>query len=427
MITQMITNFTYQTQADTSHHSFSPDFLSGMLQKFKATIDDPSHGFFHLTNDQSQINAVKEVYAKFAEKKYFVQVGIGGSALGPQMLVDSLQKNFEREFLFFDNVDSDYIYNQLGRIKDPKDAIFYIVSKSGGTAETISLFSIAMNWLRENGIEESEFSDYFVLCTDPNKGDLRELASEKNYTTLEVPSNVGGRFSVLTAVGLLPAIFAGIDIDGLYSGANKIKEAMLTDKASENPLLQCAAHLAYLMHHQGVSQTVIMPYSSKLKTMAFWFVQLWAESLGKTREDGTHIGLTPVPAYGATDQHSQMQLFMQGPRDKCLLFIEVKNHEHNFKIASDIDKSSFNKLKNFDLNQLLEAEFKGTLKALQESQRDFIHLEIARNDEESLGALILFFEGLTALMGHYLEVDPFNQPGVELGKVYAYEYLKKFD
>ena len=423
----MITNFTYQTQADTSHHSFSSDFLSSMLEKFKKTIDDPSYGFFHLTSDESQISDVKKVYEKFSSKKYFIQVGIGGSALGPQMLVDSLQKNFEREFLFFDNVDSDYIYNQLNRIKDPKDALFYIVSKSGGTAETISLFSIAMNWLKENGIDESEFANYFILCTDPIKGDLRELANEKNFITLEVPSNVGGRFSVLTAVGLLPAIFAGIDIDGLYSGANKIKEEMLKSNVGENPLLQSAAHLSYLLDHKDISQTVIMPYSSKLKTMAFWFVQLWAESLGKIREDnGTHVGLTPVPAYGATDQHSQVQLFMEGPRDKCILFIEVKNKEHNFNLASDIEKSSFNKLKSYNLNQLLEAEFQGTLKALQENQRDFIHLEISRNDEESLGALILFFEGLTALMGQHLMIDPFNQPGVELGKVYAYEYLKRF-
>ena len=424
----MIQNFSYHTQADVSDHSFSSDFLLMMLNKFKATINDPNYGFFNLTNDQTQLKAVKEVYSKFKNKKYFVQVGIGGSALGPQMLVDSLQKSFTTEFLFLDNVDSDYIFEQLAKIKNPQDALFYIVSKSGGTAETISLFSIAMNWLVENGINEEDFANYFVFCTDPVKGDLRELANEIHFTSLEVPSNVGGRFSVLTAVGLLPALFAGIDIDRLYQGANGLKEAMLSEDVKKNPLLQSSAHLAYLMNNRNISQTVIMPYSSKLKTMAFWFVQLWAESLGKiSKKNNEHVGLTPIPAYGATDQHSQMQLFMEGPRDKCLLFIDVKNKNHNYKLTSNFQKKSFDKLKSYSLNQLLEAEFQGTIKALQENGRDFIHLELERNNEEGLGALILFFESLTALMGHYLEVDPFDQPGVELGKIYAYEYLNRFE
>lgn len=423
----MITNFSYQTQADTTDHSFSAEYLKEMLNKFKQTINDENYGFYHLTDDANQLEEVQKVYSKFKHKKYFIQVGIGGSALGPQMLIDTLRKDFEREFLFFDNVDSEYIYEQLQRIKEPKDSLFYIVSKSGGTAETVALFSIAMNWLKENGIHEENFSEYFVICTDPVKGDLRELVQEFNFTSLTVPSNVGGRFSVLTSVGLLPAIFAGIEIEKLYQGANSLKKQMLDENVNHNPLLQGAAHLAYLMNHKDVSQTVIMPYSSKLKTMAFWFVQLWAESLGKIQKENVHVGLTPIPAYGATDQHSQMQLFMEGPRDKCLIFLEVKNRLKDYALSSGVEKKSFNKLKNFSLNQLMEAEFQGTLKALEENQRDFIHIELDYNNEESLGALILYFESLTALMGHYLEIDPFNQPGVELGKIYAYEYLKRFE
>jgi glucose-6-phosphate isomerase len=421
----MSIKFQYQTKADTNHNTFSAEFLLGMLGKFKATIDDEKYGFFHLTSDHAQIEKVRTVYDKFKDRDTFVQVGIGGSALGPQMLIDSLQKDFSKTFLFMDNVDSDYLFHQLQQIKDPTKALFYIVSKSGGTAETISTFAILRSWLVDHGIKEEDFKNYFVFCTDPIKGDLREMANEEGFTTLEVPGNVGGRFSVLTAVGLLPALFAGIDIGALYKGANELKVELLKEDIDHNPLLQTAAHLDYLNKEFGINQTIIMPYSSKLRTLAFWFVQLWAESLGKFKKDnsGESVGYTPVPAYGATDQHSQMQLFMEGPRDKCLFMLEVCSKEHDFTLDNNVEKSSFKKLKKYSLNQLLEAELNGTLQALKENERDFIHLQLPKNDEESMGAMILFFESLTALMGHYLLVDPFDQPGVEKGKIYAYQYL----
>lgn len=422
-------NVSYETQCNKTHLNFVKENLLKNLGEFKNTINDKQFGFFHLTDDYSQIEKVQNIYNKFKSKKYFVQVGIGGSALGPQMLVDSLQKDFSKKFLFLDNIDSDYLYEQLQRIENVSESLFYIVSKSGGTAETIAIFSILMNWLKSRGIEENEFSNYFVICTDPVKGDLRELANELHFESLEVPSNIGGRFSVLSSVGLLPAIFAGIDIEKLYIGANQVKPQLLNDSVFENPLLETASRMHYLMSEKGIDQTVIMPYSSKLKTLAFWFVQLWAESLGKIRdgETPTHVGFTPIPAYGATDQHSQVQLFMEGPKDKCILFIEVKNKKHDFSLNSTIDKAPFNKLKKHTLNNLMDAELNGTLQALKEGEREFIHFSISENNEQNLGALILFFESLTALMGHYLKIDPFNQPGVEKGKIYAYQYLNSLE
>lgn len=416
-------NISYETKINPTHENFSQLFLKNKLEQFNQTINDPNLGFFYLTDDFFQIEKVKHVYTRFKSKKYFVQVGIGGSALGPQMLIDSLQKDFTKTFLFLDNIDSDYLHQQLQKIDSPKDALFYIVSKSGGTAETIAVFSILMRWLESQGIKEEDFSNYFVICTDPQKGDLRSLVNEKGYESLEVPSNIGGRFSVLTAVGLLPAMFAGIEIEKLYQGANNLRPLLLSNELDTNALLQTASRLHFLMNEYSINQTVIMPYSSKLKTLAFWFVQLWAESLGKITKDNVHVGFTPIPAYGATDQHSQVQLFMQGPKDKCILFVDVKNKEHDFSLDSKIDKGPFNKLKKYSLNNLMEAELNGTLQALKENDRDFIRFEISENNEENLGALILFFESLTALMGHYLNVDPFDQPGVELGKIFAYEYL----
>lgn len=416
--------FSFNTNADTGHKSFQADYLLGMHNKFKETIDDNRYGFFHLTSDHSHISKTKEIFEKYKNRKYFVQIGIGGSALGPQMLIDALGGNTSTKFVWLDNTDADYISDELKKI-NPRESIFYVVSKSGGTAETMAAFAICRNLLVRNGVSENEFNKYFVFCTDPVKSDLRDLANDKGFDTLPIPSNIGGRFSVFTPVGLLPALFAGIEIENLFAGANEFKVEMLKEDVDNNPLLQSAAHLFYLFAEQDVTQTILMPYSSKLKSFSHWFVQLWGESLGKYSET-THqnTGLTPIPAYGATDQHSQMQLFMEGPNDKFLFLIEVKNKGTDFKLDNTIGKNSADKLNGHSINQLLEAQLHGTLQALEDRKRNVAHIQIKRNDEKSMGAMVLFFESLTALMGHYLFVDPFNQPGVELGKKYAFQYLK---
>lgn len=421
--------FEYLTGINTDHKSFSTEFLLGMLNQFQKTIDDQQYGFFHLTDESKYLEQTKSILEKIKNKKHFIQVGIGGSALGPQMLVSSLAPRSEKKFSLLDNTDSDYIQMVLDNV-ELKDAIFYVVSKSGGTAETIACYSIVRNLLLQNGVTKDELGQYFVFCTDPTQGQLRKHVSENEYLALEVPSNIGGRFSVLTPVGLLPAAFMGINIDELYIGANHFKEELLSKKVEENPLLQTAAHMAYLFienpyeEKEKVNETVLMPYSSKLKDFSFWFVQLWAESLGKfSKEKNGPMGLTPIPAYGATDQHSQVQLFMEGPNNKCLFLIHIKNKENNFDLTSDLELDSAAKLSGHNMNQLIEAEYQGTVKALQERGRYVITLEIDKLNASNLGALVLFFESLTVLFSKYIFVDPFNQPGVELGKKYAFEYL----
>lgn len=418
--------FVFNTNSDTEHKSFQADYLLGMHEVFKKTINDEQYGFFHLTSDHSHITKTKKIFEKYKDRKHFVQIGIGGSALGPQMLVDALGKNNGKTFTWLDNTDADYTFDELKKI-DPKESVFYVVSKSGGTAETMAAFSICRKLLNDVGVADSEFNKYFVFCTDPVKSDLRDLANEGGYDALDIPSNIGGRFSVLTAVGLFPALFAGISIEDLFVGANDFKSEILKADVDNNPLLQSAAHLAYLLFEEEVpvTQTILMPYSSKLKSFSHWFVQLWGESLGKYSDDKkVNTGLTPIPAYGATDQHSQMQLFMEGPNDKFLFLIEVKNKKHDFKLDNTIGKSSAIKLNGYGINQLIEAQLHGTISALTERKRNLAHITIDKNDAKNLGAMILFFECLTALMGHYLYINPFNQPGVELGKKYAFEYLK---
>jgi glucose-6-phosphate isomerase len=417
--------FTYHTNINPTDTLFTTSSLTSFLELFKSTINDEQFGFFNLTENKDHLIKTKEIYSKHKNKKYFVQIGIGGSALGPQMLIDALGNKNQTQFIYLDNTDADYVYDEMEKI-NPKETLFYVVSKSGGTAETMASFAICRQALIDAGIPESEFKDYFVFCTDPTKSDLRDLANDEGYDALDIPSNIGGRFSVLTAVGLLPALFAGIDIDKLFEGANSIKENLLSEDLDSNELTKAAAQISHLLVRQGINQTILMPYSSKLKSFSNWFVQLWGESLGKYSDElKQHIGLTPIPAYGATDQHSQMQLFMEGVNDKLLMLIEVKKKKNDFKLDNTIGKSSATKLNGYTINQLIEAQLYGTIEALKERERNVIHITIDENDEYNMGRMVLFFESLTAMMGHYLRVNPFNQPGVELGKKYAFEYLNK--
>lgn len=415
--------FEYSTNADLEGERFSLNSLNESLEDFNKTISSKENGFYNLTDDQNLVSTTKEVFEKIKYKKHFVQIGIGGSALGPQMLVSSLKRNWDKTFTALDNTDSDYIHDELMQIS-LKDSIFYVVSKSGGTAETIATYCIVRNLLLESGIKKDDLSKYFIFCTDIESGQLREHVNKNKYTSLIVPSNVGGRFSVLSHVGLLPALFMGIDIQKLLDGANSIKKSITSNEFKDNNLLQTAAHLISLYNDEGVNETVLMPYSSKLKDLSYWFVQLWGESLGKfSKKLNKNVGLTPIPAYGATDQHSQMQLFMEGPNNKLIFLIEILNKKNNFSLDSDLDLDSSNKLSPFSMNQLLEAELQGTKSALKEKSRNFIGISIDTLDEYSMGQLILYFECLTAVMGNHLLIDPFNQPGVELGKIYAFEYL----
>ncbi|MFN8369164.1 MAG: hypothetical protein U0T83_00910 [Bacteriovoracaceae bacterium] len=416
----------FSESLNIEHPFFKNDFQTTILQKFNTLINDGKHGFFHLTSEGRYLEACKKVHNEFKNKKYFIHVGIGGSALGPQMLYSALENNSSVQLSFINNIDPDDTASVLKKI-NVKESLFHIVSKSGGTAETISALILIIDLLKKNRIEECEFKNYLVFTTDPVKSELKELSKKWDIKTLEIPSNVGGRFSVLTAVGFLPLLFCGIDCDSLLKGANELKSEILENNVTKNQSIQLASYLAYLLKEKNVYETVLMPYSSKLKDFSAWFVQLWAESTGKqfnTKKEKIYTGFTPIASYGATDQHSQMQLFMEGPYNKCILFIEVKKFQNSLSLANDLsDFSSFKKLSKYSMNELMQAEFMGTLKALKGNNRPYVRVTIPEVNGESLGKLILFFESLTAMIGFYLDVDCFDQPGVEAGKIYAYEYL----
>ena len=409
---------------DSNFKKFSLEDLNFEVcfQKYIKKIESEEIGFFDLFSNSHHAKQCQKVFERFKEKKNFIQIGIGGSSLGPEMLVSALGDK-KRRFEFINNIDPDYLADQLNGL-ELSESLFYVASKSGGTAETIAGLSIILSLLKEKGISEDQLNNYIVFVTDPKKSQLLDLAEQLKITCLEIPSNVGGRFSVLTPIGYLPCLFAGISIESLQKGASDIASKL---KRYDSDLQKHAEFLINEMRN-GVSQTVLMPYSSKLRNFSFWYVQLWAESLGKKLDRNgkiIEIGLTPIPSYGATDQHSQLQLFMEGPRDKVLKLIEVENFHNDFSLSNQIDLPSFKRLEKHKLSDLMHAELNGTKKALKENNRPFIVTKLPLLDEYHMAQLILFYESLTALMGEYFNINAFDQPGVELGKVFAYQFLEE--
>ncbi len=395
--------------------SFSPELpkdlkSSDLIKSFHKTINDPSIGFFHLPEEEKHVLKSLEIYKKFKKRKDFILVGIGGSSLGPQMVVNALGNKEERNFYFLNNIDPDETFEILEKL-NPENSLFYVVSKSGGTAETLATLTIIMNWLTKRRILSKSFRNHMVFCTDPQKGELRALGKKLGIELLEVPQNVGGRFCVLTPVGILPALFSGIKVIDLLSGAAQISKEMESIANTANFLMD--------RYKEGIDGTVLMPYSSKLRNFSDWFVQLWAESLGKEGE-----GLTPISSYGVSDQHSQMQLFMEGPANKVIIFLEIKNFTYDFSLSNKEEGHNFQILSPHTLSELMKAEFEGTLKALKDAKRPFVRITLDTLDEKNLGKLILFFESLTVMMAHLLKINPFNQPGVEAGKINAYQFLE---
>jgi glucose-6-phosphate isomerase len=264
---------------------------------------------------------------------------------------------------------------------------------------------------------------HLVFVTDPEKGALRALARSEGVAALDVPSNVGGRFSVLSPVGLLPAALIGIDAAALLAGAADMARRCATPDLAENPAGTFAA-LQWLSHTaHGRGTHVFMPYSDALRDFAAWFVQLWAESLGKIRPDGTSVGPTPVAALGATDQHSQVQLFMEGPADKTVTFLAVSDRGDDVVIPAGGGASDLAYLGGHTLGELLAVEQRATAGALARRGRPNMTIHLDRVDPWHVGGLIMLLELATAYAGQLYGVNAFDQPGVELGKQFAYAML----
>jgi glucose-6-phosphate isomerase len=399
-------------------------------------------GFLDLPDDralhQQTLEYVRRAKVNAGTLTDVVVLGIGGSALGPIALRTSLRppqwnllddaaRGGEPRLHVLDNVDPANISALLGRL-DLRRSLFVVISKSGGTAETMAQYLVVRARLNEV-LGEAGARERLVFVTDPQKGALRTIARNEKIEALEIPANVGGRFSVLTPVGILPAALIGIDTAAMLAGAADMRTRCASKELGNNIAGTWAA-LQYLADTQhGRPIQVLMPYSDALRDMADWFVQLWAESLGKHRVAGdAGVGPTPLGALGATDQHSKVQLFMEGPGDKTVTFIAVEEAGVDVTIPrlhADVPELAY--LGGHRLGELLDIERRATAGALARRGRPNMTLTLESVDPFHVGALFMFLELATAYAGRLYGVNAFDQPGVELGKQFTYAMLGRAD
>ncbi len=383
-------------------------------------------GFYDLPekNVSKILTYVKEQEGKFDD---IIVLGIGGSALGNSALYSALkvEKSLKKNLYVCDNVDPYLIKEILSKI-NLKRSLFNVITKSGTTAETMSTFLIFLEILKKELPET--YKNHLVITTDKEKGFLREVINKEDIANFEVPDNVGGRFSILTDVGLLSSALVGIDIEKLLAGAASMKKKCENSNISENPAyINALLHYFYMKNGKNIS--VMMPYSNPLYLMADWYRQLWAESLGKKNDvygNKVFVGQTPVKALGTTDQHSQVQLYVEGPNDKVVTFISVKNFTYDYEIPFLFqERDEINYLGGKKISELLNAEQKATEIALTNANRPNCHLILPQIDEFSLGEFIFMYEVQTVFAGKLLDIDPLNQPGVEAGKIATYALMGK--
>jgi glucose-6-phosphate isomerase len=357
--------------------------------------------------DTAEIKEMASDIRKSSES--FVLLGIGGSALGPKTILEALSplhslRKTPRVFIL-DNVDPVTVGNVLSII-DPEKTTVNVITKSGSTAETMSSFMVLFERLKPAR---------FVATTDPVKGALRKIATESGMRTLPVPPAVGGRYSVLSPVGLLLAEVIGASADELLRGAKKMSERCGEPDVWKNPAYLFGS-LLYLAERDGGRKiNVMVPYADRLRPLSEWYCQLWAESLGKQG-----MGSTPYPSIGTIDQHSQLQLWMEGPEDKAFIFIRVKDHGADVRIPAVFKESEIGYLGGHSLAELMDAEEESTELCLRKAGRPSMTVAVPAIDACRLGQLFYLFELATAFAGSLYGVNPFDQPSVEMGKNFTY-------
>lgn len=405
--------------------------------------DAPS-GFLQLPGRRVTARAVRQIAARLRRGVHdVVQVGTGGSSLGAQALVGALahpqhnllsrRRRGGPRVHFVDNVDAHSLAALAGSL-DPARTVLHVVSKSGTTTETLAAFQ----WLR--GALPTLPARRMVFTT--GAGPLRDFAVQAGAPWLDFPQDVGGRFSVLTPSGLLTPALAGVPVGEVMRGARAFALACAKRPVQENPAALAAAAAYLLAERCGKQVQVLMPYSDALQGLSRWFVQLVAESLGKRRAaDGRHVGPTPLPARGATDQHAQMQLFMEGPADKLLMFIAVgaaapqgrrsagrnagPGAGSNAGARGLMAGAPAEHLAGLTLHEILEAQRIGAEQALSEAGRPWLRFEMRRLTPAAMGALLMCMQWMTVAQATLLGINAFDQPGVEAGKRAARALLEQ--
>jgi glucose-6-phosphate isomerase len=392
-------------------------------------ITNDKIGFLSLLEDTEMVKEIKALAAKYQASKYkdIIIIGIGGSALGARAIKQAFAYTTKSKtnVYILDNIDATVFTATVQKIK-PQSTLVIAISKSGETVETMAQLFILMNEFKKT-VGLKSLNKHFVFITSAGSGALYLLSQKYNIPVLSIPQNVGGRYSVLSTVGLFPASFMGINITELIDGGKKIKDAFVKGKGMN---IGEVAIIYYLMHKQlNKNIMVFMPYSSLLTDFTEWIAQLWAESLGKKHSrDGKEVytGSTPVRALGVTDQHSQLQLYKEGPADKLITFIEIDKvniKEKKIVPFPPVDVE-FGYLFGKTLDTLLHAEMNATRMSLINSARPSITISVTELSPKTLGELFVFFELLVVFIGYLYQINPFDQPGVEEGKRILKQLLK---
>jgi glucose-6-phosphate isomerase len=390
-------------------------------------LGDPP-GFMRLpkTSEYAEASARVAQEIRNSGATDFIHVGIGGSALGPMALHKALSHPFynalsgeERRgprMHFAENTDPATLSAILD-LSEPDGTWVNVVTKSGSTAETMANFLVIRGVLVD-ALGDFGFQGRTIATTDPEEGFLKQIADREDLRVLPIPADVGGRFSVLTPVGLLPAAVAGLDVDALLAGAAQCVDEV-NERGAEHPAVLGAAMHFLMDTARGRNVRVMMTYADALERLAAWFVQLWAESLGK---DGK--GSTPHGAVGTTDQHSQVQLYMEGPQDKVIEIVEVEEHPRDLPIPEAYeDLEGVGYLGGHTMAELLNVECDATRRALTEAGHPNSTIKLGATNEENLGYVLQALEVQTAIAGSLYGVNAFNQPGVEAGKQITYKRM----
>lgn len=412
----------------------------GMLHKIlKAERKEKKYGFYDLYKDKGTFKRVKETAAQFSEMGYknLVVLGIGGSALGITALHTALGgpyrnlrgrkgRNEAPRLFVMDNIDP-VTFKAMMQVCKPEKTLYNVISKSGGTAETISQLMLIVDLL-EKKLGADAVKDHLVVTTSPRgenapKSLLHPVADAYDLVSFDIPLNVGGRFSVFSPVGMFPAALLGMDLDAMVAGCAAMDKQCSRPSLADNPAYLRAA-VQYLMDvRKGKVMSVMMPYADALRDVADWYRQLWAESLGKRYDlenKEVYAGQTPIKALGATDQHSQVQLYREGPNNKVFNILEVKRFGASLRIPDVLPQvKGLDYLRNATMNKLMAAELRGTLDALKKSRRPVVRIVLPSLNAYTLAQILYMLEVETAMAGRLYHVDTFNQPGVEEGKIIA--------
>jgi glucose-6-phosphate isomerase len=383
-----------------------------ILQKLKE--EQKSIGYYRLPF--ADTSSVKK-YASSVDKESIIVIGIGGSSLGASAIYDFLKRknHFDKRLLFLETTDPIDIKSKIDSL-DLDNTLFLAISKSGTTVETIAILkylSTVVELTKENLVVISE--------TDTP---LSNYAKELNLKTFEVPKDVGGRFSVFSVVGLLPLALVGVDIDNMLNGAKKVYNSFFNKEKLYDRLMEKARFIVENKNRFNIN--VVFSYLASLKSFNKWYVQLWAESLGKININGTRQGLTPIGLIGPVDQHSFLQLIMEGTRDKTVTFIKVADFQEHIKVPKNTPIKELAYLEDIDFSKLIDMQADATIEAVdKEGDIPYDVITIDKVDEYNIAELMYTYELLVSIIGAFLQINTYDQPGVESGKIILKEKIKK--